>query len=123
MVRETERKHKKKTLKHVLQQKMTPLGLKTKDLVLVINRDESADINMYKSPSRSIRPDSKETNVGPPSDSRMNSRLSNVSSDPESALSVPPAPKTVREWLTDPHLYKVTCFIPRVQSGQLNCSP
>ena len=35
---------------------------------------------------------------------------SGVSNDPESALQVSPAPKTVRAWLKDPKLYKVIIF-------------
>ena len=41
---------------------------------------------------------------------KMNSEKTVVSGDPESGLSVPPEPKTVRAWLKDPHLYKVSSF-------------
>ena len=42
---------------------------------------------------------------------KMNSeKTSVVPGDPESGRSVPPKPKTVRVWLKDPHLYKVSSF-------------
>ena len=42
---------------------------------------------------------------------KMNSeKTSVVSGDPESGVSVPPEPKTVRAWLKDPQLYKVCRF-------------
>ena len=37
-------------------------------------------------------------------------KTSVVSGDPESGLSVPPEPKTLRAWLKDPHLYKVSSY-------------
>ena len=37
---------------------------------------------------------------------------SGVSNDPESALPISPAPKTVRAWLKDPNLYKVINHFP-----------
>ena len=46
-------------------------------------------------------------NCGPSSESKMKA----VSSDPESALPVETAPKTVGAWLLDPHLYKVSSLI------------
>ena len=41
---------------------------------------------------------------------KINSKTSVVSGDPESGVSVPPEPKTVRAWLKDPRLYKVSSF-------------
>ena len=75
--------------------------------------DEFTDTNVYKLPSSKARQDPLEMTCGPSSLYRMNSKLPSVSSDIASALPVPPAPKTVRAWLTDPHLYKVHFFIPR----------
>ena len=43
-------------------------------------------------------------------DVKMNGKPSDISGDPESGLSVPPKPKTVRIWLREPHLYKVSSF-------------
>ena len=56
-------------------------------------------------------PNSRKTNCSSLSlDVKMNSKPSAVPGDPESGLSVPPKPKTVRAWLRDPHLYKVSSF-------------
>ena len=74
--------------------------------------DEFTDTNVYKLPSSTATQDPLEITCCSSSLYRMNSKLSSVSSDPESVLSVTPAPKTVRAWLTDPHLYKVHWHIP-----------
>ena len=56
-------------------------------------------------------PDSRKSHCSSLSlDVKMNSKPSVISDDPESGLSVPPEPKTVRAWLKDPHLYKVSSF-------------
>ena len=41
---------------------------------------------------------------------RNSEKTTVVSGDPESGLSVPPEPKTLRAWLKDPHLYKVSSY-------------
>ena len=50
----------------------------------------------------------EEENHGVTSGTLTNSKPFVVSSDPESALPATLGSKTVREWLKDPHLYKVT---------------
>ena len=74
--------------------------------------DEFKGTNLYKLPSSTATPDSLEMTCCSSSLYRMNSKLSSVSSDPESALPVPPAPKKIRAWLTDPQLYKVHWHMP-----------
>ena len=69
------------------------------------------DNNVHKLPaSNNASQHLKEINFDLSSDSRVSSKFFSVSRDPESAPPETPAPKTVRAWLTDPHLYKVTCF-------------
>ena len=57
-------------------------------------------------------PDSRKTNCSSLSLDvvKMNSKPSVVSGDPESGLSDQSGPTTVRVWLKDPHLYKVSSF-------------
>ena len=63
--------------------------------------------------SSDLMPDSlMNSNCGPSSSEiKMNSKPSVVSGDPEFGVSVRPETKTVRAWLKDPHLYKVTTLI------------
>ena len=70
------------------------------------------DKNGYELPSSTVSPNSLEMNCGTLSDSKVSSKPSNDSSDPESALPVTPVSKTVRAWLKNPHLYKVHGLIP-----------
>ena len=63
-------------------------------------------------------PDLLTVNCGPPSSSdiEMNSKPSISCRDPESGVSVPTEPKTVKAWLKDPHLYKVITHFTEAQS-------
>ena len=91
-------------------------------------RDRHTETNR-KVVSSDLMPDSlMNSNCGPSSSEiKMNSKPSVVSGDPESGVSVPPEPKTVRAWLKDPHLYKVITLNLRVRtehsylSGELDC--
>ena len=78
------------------------LGVENKgfdDSETVCQPDKFTATNVHKLSSSTA-----ETNCSPSSENKMNA----VSSDPESALPVTSAPKTVGAWLMDPHLYKVS---------------
>lgn len=72
------------------------------------------DTNIHKLPaSHNSSSHLKEINFDLSSDSGVSSKFFSVSGELESDPPETPARKTVRAWLTDPHLYKVTCFKSR----------